>query len=105
MADTDTYTRVISTTEAREGHIRVTRDGLSFFPPVGQEFRISRGTNRQTVKIEGRPCTCRGPEEPHEHYFISWPGMRAGDRVVLSRQEQNGGYEMEVHHQDQRRCG
>jgi hypothetical protein len=79
------YTRKISGEEAREGYIMILKNWLGFFPPRGQEFRIlSQGEDRE-VRVESYPCQCRGPERPHEHYFIRWPGLRAGEKIGITR--------------------
>jgi hypothetical protein len=35
--------------------------------------------------LESYSCTCRGPELPHEHYFIKWDGLRAGAKVEIEK--------------------
>jgi nucleoside 2-deoxyribosyltransferase len=82
-APSHAYARRVSAEEAREGYVLVLKDRLSFFPPLGRPFAVSHGGTVRRAKVEARPCTCRGPERPHEHYFIRWPGLEKGCRVAI----------------------
>lgn len=81
----DSYARRVGSQEAREGRIAVMKAALSVFPPVGQPFRATVEGKKRELRLEAYPCTCRGPEKPHEHWYISWPGIRQGDTVTFSR--------------------
>ena len=35
--------------------------------------------------VEAEPCTCRGPERPHEHYWVAWPGLEARATIRITR--------------------
>lgn len=86
------YERRLSGTEAREGRIMVLKSALGCFPPVGEAFELG-GLGRTTrVAVEAEPCVCRGPEKPHEHYFIAWPGLEAGARVRIEPVGEPGRY-------------
>jgi len=77
------YERRISSEEAREGYILVLKNRLALFPAVGEDFVLVVGGATLRARVEARPCECRGPAEPHEHYFIRHPGLVRGQRVVL----------------------
>ncbi len=62
------YAKRISSEEAREGYILA----LDNFPPAGTSFTLVRGRLTRKVKVEFYPCTCRGVNPPHAHYFIRW---------------------------------
>jgi len=79
MAD-KSYQRKISSEEAWEGYILVLKGRLGFLPPVGEGFVLAG----RRVRIEAVPCTCRGPEKPHEHYRIPWPGLAQGSTVRIT---------------------
>jgi hypothetical protein len=81
----DTYTRKISAEEAAEGHIMVLKNRLKFFPPIGDQFELLDSAGRSVAKVEARDCTCRGPELPHQHYFIRHAGLNKGAKITLSR--------------------
>lgn len=61
----------------------ISADRLSMFPEVGQSFPILFGSKNHTVEVESEPCTGRGEDEPHQHYHIHWPGLKAGDEVTI----------------------
>lgn len=77
----DTYERRISSEEAAEGYVMVLKDRLNYFPPVGDSFAL----NGAPARVEARHCECRGPEKPHEHYFIRRAGLAKGQRVSITR--------------------
>lgn len=43
------------------------------------------GKLSQEVRVDSYPCTCRGPDPPHEHYFINWNGLEAGDKIEITK--------------------
>jgi len=88
-----TYTRKISSEEAREGYILILKNRLNYFPPSGKRFLLTSGETVKRVTVESYPCTCVGPDKPHEHYYIRWPGLRKGSHVQIDRDsEVPGGY-------------
>ncbi len=66
--DKTSYRRKLSSEEARERYIFVTKDALGFFPPVGQPFELSLGDRSIPVALSAVDCSCVG--EPHQHYRI-----------------------------------
>jgi hypothetical protein len=95
MAD-NIYARKISTKEADNGFIFILKNKLPFFPPHGNDFELSDGELSKEVKVNSYPCTCRGPDRPHEHYFICWKGLEAGDKIEITRNSQNK-YKLQIH--------
>lgn len=89
MANQNTYSRKISSKEAKEGFIFILKSKLSFFPPLGNTFELITDELSREVKLESYPCTCRGPERPHDHYFIRWEGLEAGDKIEIIRDSEN----------------
>jgi hypothetical protein len=95
------YSRKVASEEAREGYIMVLKGALAFFPALGKPFEMRRGRSTRAVRIESRPCTCRGPDKPHEHYFIRWNGLNTGDRIAIRKKgASEGAYVLTV-----ARCG
>jgi hypothetical protein len=84
MMKSEVYSRKISSSEAKEGHIMILKSSLSFFP-FGGAFDLVSGNSTKKVKVESYHCECRGPAEPHEHYFIVWPALNAGDVVIIEK--------------------
>ncbi|HVM68734.1 MAG TPA: hypothetical protein VM204_02735 [Gaiellaceae bacterium] len=77
----DTYRRRISSEEEREGYILVETRALAMFPPVGEEFALGG----RPTRVRTTTCTCRGEDDPHEHYVIDRDGVRRGQEVVITR--------------------
>jgi hypothetical protein len=82
---TPTYKRDISKDEAEQGYFLVLKNKLSFFPATGSTFYVKSGAKQIKAVVESYHCECRGPEEPHEHYFIRWKGLAKGDHVIMKR--------------------
>jgi hypothetical protein len=85
MANEDRYSRKISAEEAKKGHIFILKDQLPFFPSRGKSFTVCAGEQERKVFVESYRCTCRGPQLPHDHYYIRWDGVRFGERVTITR--------------------
>lgn len=82
---TPTYERDISKDEAEHGYFLILKNKLSFFPVVGSSFNVKSGTKHVKAVVESFRCECRGPEEPHEHYFVRWKGLAKGDHIILKK--------------------
>lgn len=97
MAAKNAYSRKISRAEAQKDFIFILKNKLSFFPPLGDNFELVNDEVSKEVKVESYPCTCRGPERPHEHYFIRWEGLEAGDKVEIVEYFE-GKYNLKIQH-------
>ncbi len=97
MSTKNSYIKRISSEEEREGYFLVLEDRLSAFPPKGKTFNLISGGILRKVSVEAYPCQCRGPELPHEHYFVRWSGLKRGQKVVVSRNSSDKGeYQLTV---------
>jgi len=65
-----TYHRKLSPHELKENYILITKNALPIFPPLGKLFEILIDDKRFDVTVKAVPCTCMGPDKPHEHYRI-----------------------------------
>jgi hypothetical protein len=65
--------RTISEEEALNGYLLVEKSWLRKLPEPGKPFQLKLGKSDLRVTIEGVPCTCRGPDKPHEHYHLNLP--------------------------------
>jgi hypothetical protein len=83
------YSRKISSKEAQKGFIFILKDKLSFFPDINDTFELMDGKTSRDVMVDSYPCTCRGPDRPHEHYFIQWEGLEAGDKIEITKDPKN----------------
>jgi len=66
----NSYERTLSTKEADECFLMITKDALKLFPPVGKSFELHIGNHAYDVYIRSMPCTCMGPDRPHAHYYL-----------------------------------
>jgi hypothetical protein len=98
MTEREIYSRKISSEEARQGYILVLKSKLSFFPPLGRSFDLVTDHLRGRARVQSYPCTCRGPDVPHEHYFIRWKGLKARDRIEIREDpRKQGRYSIRIH--------
>ncbi|HEY6952284.1 MAG TPA: hypothetical protein VI758_07740 [Bacteroidota bacterium] len=97
MAKSETFSRRISSEEAKKGYVFILKDKLSFFPPVGKPFDLHSLKTEKKSSVESYHCTCRGPQLPHDHYFLRWEGLRFGDKVSIEKDEKaENMYELSV---------
>jgi hypothetical protein len=97
MKRRETYSRNVSSEEAREGYLLVLKNRLQLFPPLGKTFEFVQNDIVGKARVESYRCTCRGPELPHEHYFIRWKGLRPKDRVEIREDpERQGRYVVRI---------
>jgi len=89
MANDERFSRKISSEEAKKGYIFILKDKLSFFPARGKAFTLCQQEKEKKVFVESYRCTCRGPELPHDHYFIRWGGVRFGEKITITRDEKS----------------
>lgn len=89
MKEKNVYYRKISAKESKENFIFILKDQLSFFPPIGNKFELNHDDISKLVKVESYPCTCRGPDYPHEHYFIRWSNLSQKDEIKIIKTPEN----------------
>jgi len=85
MSSKNSYSRRISSKEAEEGFIFILKNKLSFFPELGEKFVLTNNDSSREVIVDSYPCTCRGPERPHEHYFIRFEELESGDKIEITK--------------------
>ncbi len=86
------YSRKISTKEADNGFIFILKNKISFFPDLNQEFMLGD----EEVCVQSYPCTCRGPERPHKHFYIRWKGLKAGDKIKIIKNDSDDLYQLKI---------
>ncbi len=59
----------------------VEKRALGLFPPVGEEFELGG----RPAHVRSYACTCRGADQPHEHYVIDRAGLRRGQEIAIVR--------------------
>ena len=87
MEDEKPYKRRISSEEVKKGYVFVLKDKLDYFPSTGKPFELRTDAKSKEARVETYRCTCRGPELPHDHYFIRWEGLKFGDKVTIEKEE------------------
>src|SRR5437660_8348519 len=80
MPQKDCCSKKIASEEEQKNFVLVLKDRLAFFPEEGETFKLIHNGQPRKAKIESYPCSCRGPDQPHSHYFVKSKGLRAGDR-------------------------
>ncbi len=94
------YTRRLSLDESREGYILVSKDALAMFPAAGKRFNAKVNGIDAEMQLDAVPCTCRGPDKPHEHYHLSFasvePGIKARRGMVASIRKEEKGYNIRI---------
>ncbi len=86
------YERKISSEEAAQGYFLVLKNKLSFFPPIGSPFSVKVGAKKKKAVVESYHCECQGPDEPHDHYFVKWPGLAKGDHLLVRKTPEKGNH-------------
>ena len=79
------YERKISSEEAAQHYFLIVKNELAFFPSISTPFSVNVSIKERKAFVESSHCECRGPEEPHDHYFVRWPGLAKGDRIVIRK--------------------
>ena len=83
MKEGHVYSRKISSEEARGEYVLVLKNKLPFFPLLREPFHLIHDKVSSRTRVESYRCTCRGPDLPHEHYFVRWKGLKPKDRVEI----------------------
>jgi hypothetical protein len=79
------YERKISSEESKNGYFLVLKNKLLCFPSIGSPFSVKVGRREKKAAVESYHCECRGPERPHEHYFVRWPGLVKGTGLSFEK--------------------
>ena len=80
--------RTVSRKTPRDGKLEITRPtGLRLEQLGNPTLEIETPAGPGTATLTTQACTCRGPDNPHEHWFLTSPLFRAlvpGSIVSLS---------------------
>ena len=96
MNPKDNYSRKISSKEAEKGIIFILKNRLSFFPPLNHKFELIDEEILKEVSLLSYPCTCRGLDRPHEHYFIEFKGLEAGNKIEITKNDIDEKYYLKI---------
>ena len=62
--------RTISRKTPGDGKLEITKVAAAGLEPLGHEFLVVVGERAENAHLGTRPCTCRGEDNPHVHYFV-----------------------------------
>lgn len=78
--------RKVSRKTAGDGKLEITKVAAERLEPLGTEFFLAVNDTRGRGSLGAMPCTCRGGDKPHIHYFVESDLLRsleAGTEVDL----------------------
>jgi hypothetical protein len=78
--------RTVSRKTPGDGRLEITKRAAGRLRDLGRGLEVDVGGERSPVTLGTMTCTCRGPERPHEHYFLessSLKQLRPGAEVDL----------------------
>src|SRR5438445_12023972 len=90
MNTEDVYSEKITSEEEQGGYVIVLKDRLSCFPALGRRFQMIQNGRSRRAMLESYPCSCRGPELPHSHFFVRVKALKSGDRVTVRKDSKSG---------------
>ena len=85
--------RTVSRKTAKDGRLEITKRAAEKFSALAASFDVDVSGARSQASLGTMECTCRGADNPHVHYFIQSPVLKAlgaGDEVDLDLDVQTG---------------
>jgi hypothetical protein len=70
-------TRTVSRKTPGDGKLEITKAAAHALESLGATFSVRVHTQTGEASLGTMPCTCRGKETPHVHYFIESDLFRA----------------------------
>ena len=62
--------RNVSRKTPRDGMLEITKPVAGKLMKAGREFDLTTPAGDGRAVLTSMPCTCRGAENPHEHWFL-----------------------------------
>jgi hypothetical protein len=78
--------RTVSRKTPGDGKLEITKVAAGRLEALGTEFPLAVDARRGRGSLGTMPCTCRGGDKPHVHYFVESDLLRslaAGSEVDL----------------------
>ena len=78
--------RTVSRKTPRDGKLEVTKVAAAKLESLGPRFDVVVESRRGDARLGTMPCTCRGDDKPHVHYFVEsdlFRSLEAGSTVNL----------------------
>ena len=79
--------RTVSRKTAGDGKLEITQVAAGHLEPLGKRFAVRVNDADGEGTLGSTPCTCRGADAPHVHYFVTsdlFRALAAGSHVDLS---------------------
>ena len=70
MSSTPLEHRNVSRKTPGDGMIEITKPVAEMLRMRGSEFDVRTPAGEGRTLLTSMACTCRGPEKPHEHWFL-----------------------------------
>jgi len=68
--------RTVSRKTPGDGRLEITKRAAERLLGRGADLRLEVGGRYDSAAVGTMACTCRGGDEPHEHYFLESPALR-----------------------------
>lgn len=81
----DHYERKAGYEEAERSQIFILKAALKLFPPPGEHFQLEGADGIRETAIDAEDCVCRGPEKPHQHWWLPVTGISPNATVTIQR--------------------
>ena len=91
MTRTPLENRTVSRKTPGDGKLEITRPVADKLRGLGTRLEIETPAGNGTAELISMPCTCRGENNPHEHWFLASPLFRSltpGSEIRLSLEGQ-----------------
>lgn len=69
--------RTVSRKTPGDGKLEITKFAAQRLESLGSEFPLAVDAQRGRGSLGAMPCTCRGGDKPHVHYFVESDLLRA----------------------------
>jgi hypothetical protein len=82
--------RTISRKTPLDGKLEITKVAAERLAALGEPLAIDVAGTRDEVTLSNFPCTCRGGDKPHVHYFLEsalFKNLQVGSEVRLDWDE------------------
>lgn len=91
MAATRLEDRTVSRKTPGDGMLEITIPVAEKLGPAGSSFALQTPAGTGTTELRAQPCTCRGEDSPHVHWFLVSPLFRSlvpGTMIGLALEDQ-----------------
>jgi len=91
MAATHLENRTVSRKTPGDGMLEITKPVAEKLRVLGTTLPVETPGGTGLAELKTLPCTCRGADNPHEHWFLTSPLLRSlvpGTEISLSLEGQ-----------------